>query len=237
MTSRIAMAATVAGLMGLGVLGTACGSEADLATSQEAAKGQPKTQEQKLNLSHIECSEGTVRAHFVLLFAGTTPPADLNVTLNGQALPPVAHDKNTGNVWHYWATLPTGVIESIDASVGATPLHNGAAFVGDWSCDGGMCELDEALAGSFCPEGPLTNPTAECTYFNLVNSGKDDQGFTGTTFGATMSAPLALVKAGNCYNVFVNVGSGETVSSPPGTGPQGQTQNISHVTYCDCPIE
>lgn len=60
----------------------------------------------------------------------------------------------------------------IDASVGATPLHNGAAFVGDWSCDGGMCELDEELAGSFCPEGPLTNATAECTYFGLVNSAR-----------------------------------------------------------------
>lgn len=211
---------------------TACGTEADLAESQEAAKVKASA---KLNLSHIECGDGVVRAHFVLLFAGSANPGPLTVTLNGQELPAVPTERNTGNVWHYWVTFPTGVIESVEASVGETSLHNGAEFVGDWSCDGGACVLDEELAGSFCPGAPLTNPTAECAYFGLVNVGKDATGFSGTTASATMSAPLALVKAANCYNVILGVSSGDALASPPGAGPQGQTQDISHITYCDCP--
>lgn len=90
-------------------------------------------------------------------------------------------------------------------------------------------ELDGITEGAFCPASPLGNPKAECAYFGLVPSYKEDN-LSGPTHTATTDADLAIVKAGSCYNVYAGVTEGDTLAAP-------FTQGISHVTYCDCPPE
>jgi hypothetical protein len=81
----------------------------------------------------------------------------------------------------------------------------------------------------FCPARPLGNPKAECALFGLVVADKTEISGGPSSVTAAVTAPLALVKAGGCYDVFLNVVQGET----PITAPF--TQGISHVTYCTCP--
>jgi hypothetical protein len=78
----------------------------------------------------------------------------------------------------------------------------------------------------YCPARPLGNPKAECDFFGLTVLDKTD--FGGPTVVAAQTAPLALVKAGSCYDVAFDVVAGETVLTAP------FSQAISHVTYCTC---
>lgn len=75
----------------------------------------------------------------------------------------------------------------------------------------------------YCPARPLGNPKAECEFFGLTVLDKVD----GVSTNATMTADLALIKAGGCYSVEVGVTIGEPLTSP-------SEQAISHVTYCVC---
>jgi hypothetical protein len=204
----------------------------------------PKVQDPMLNLSHIACLEdgSGVDAHFVLLFWGTTTPPTLNGTYkNDPAGAPIAFSadpgKNTGNVWHYDVTLPSGYIEIVSASVGSVTLHNPGEYTGTYDCGGvppSECPI-QVTPGGLCTDKPLTNPEAECASLGLTLLGKDDN-LTGTTFVATMDAYVAIVKGGTqpcgpgnaAYNIVVGVSTGDILAAP-------STQNISHVTYCACP--
>lgn len=70
------------------------------------------------------------------------------------------------------------------------------------------------------------NPRGECGYFGLSPLDKNED-ITSTT--ATNTARLAIVKAGNCYDLFENVVAGETVLGTT------SSNGISHITYCVCP--
>lgn len=89
----------------------------------------------QLNLSHIECVNGQVERHYVLLNVpdGVTP-AD-HLTDNYGNIPRGA---NTGNVWHYTAYSPSGVYNVTWAQVvvnGVTVnLHNPGAYAGTYNC-------------------------------------------------------------------------------------------------------
>lgn len=202
----------------------------------------------KLNLSHIACTDdGTVVAHFVLLFAGSAQPAALNGTYDDDAdasttpasFGPVEATKNSGNVWHYNVFLPSGDIDILSASVGSTTLHNPGEYAGDYQCgtpEEPVCSVEVLPDDNLCLP-TLGNPGSECGHFGLLVAGKDD-GLTGLTFTSTVDAYVALVKSGNgdCgagesnYRVYTNVSVGDSLSTPAG-------QDISHVTYCACPDE
>lgn len=231
----------MAAIIAAGALVACGGNEAGLGSTSEAAKaGGAKTQDAKLNLSHIECTQnGDVLVHFVLLFAGSAQPAALNGTWNDgttdRAFGPAAAYKNSGNVWHYEVFLPAGFIDIVGASVGAVTLHNPYEYGGDYGqCGtGDVCELEVAAQALVCPGVALGNEGSECAFFGLLPLGKDDQ-LTGLTFAATMDAFVALVKSGSggcdshsAYRVYVDVEAGDTLETPAG-------QDISHVTYCDC---
>jgi hypothetical protein len=89
--------------------------------------------------------------------------------------------------------------------------------------------LEIIQEGAFCLSKPFGSPKSECSAFGLQPSGSDEVA-GGSSFTSTASANLALVKAANCYNLYLNVTQGETLSAPYG-------QAISHVTYCNCPTE
>jgi hypothetical protein len=195
----------------------------------------------QLNLSHIACVEdGTVTAHFVLLFWGSSTPPDLTGTSN-QGPFSASPGKNTGNVWHYNVTLSAGEIEILSASVGGVTLHNPSEYSGNYACGPTNPECPvEVTAGSFCAApSTLGNPGAECASLGLAwTEGKDD-GLKGGSFVATETAYVAIVKGGNgstcpggqaSYNVYVNVTAGDTLVTGNGT-------DVSHVTYCACPAE
>jgi hypothetical protein len=80
----------------------------------------------------------------------------------------------------------------------------------------------------YCPARPLGNPKAECDLFGLAVLDKTDISGGGKSILAADSAVLALVKAGGCYDVFLNVIKDQTVLTAP------FSQGISHVTYCTC---
>ncbi len=203
----------------------------------------------KLNLSHIACTDdGTVVAHFVLLFAGSAQPAALNGTYDNDAdastaavaFGPVEATKSSGNVWHYNVFLPSGDINILSASVGTTALHNPGEYAGDYQCgtpEEPTCSVEVLPDDLLCLSTPLGNPGDECGYFGLLVAGKDD-GLTGLTFTATIDAYVAIVKSGSggcapgesAYRVYTNVSAGDTLATP-------ELQNISHVTYCACPDE
>jgi hypothetical protein len=194
----------------------------------------------KLVLSHIECTDDGVLAHFVLLFAGKGTPGDLTGTYNGGSFGPIAPEKNSGNVWHYNVIFPAGELEILSASVEAlgqtATLHNPGEYAGNYEC-GPIVEECPILVtpDKICLSQPLGNPGAECGYLGLVPSGKDDN-LSGTTFPATIEAYVAIVKSGSggcepgesAYAIYVDVQPGDILASP-------SDQDISHVTYCDCP--
>jgi hypothetical protein len=198
-----------------------------------------------LNLSHIACAEdGTVTAHFVLLFAGTGTPGTLSGTYNGGSFT-AEPSKNSGNVWHYNATLPAGDIEILSAQTTTSAgtlvtLHNPSEYSGNYACgpDEPVCPVVVAPADVYCTDAPLGNPGDECANFGLEYTGGKADGLTGLTFTATQDAYVALVKSGNhgcgpgnsAYRVYVNVSAGDVLSTPV-------DQNISHVTYCACPAQ
>lgn len=82
----------------------------------------------------------------------------------------------------------------------------------------------------YCPSRPIGNPKAECKLFGLEVLDKND-GLSGATVFATQTAPVAIVKAGGCYDVFLNVVKDVTVLEAP------FSQGLSHATYCACPTE
>ena len=191
----------------------------------------------QLNLSHIECqADGSVQAHFVLLFAGKQQPGALTGTWNGGSFGPVDPYKNTGNVWHYEVFLPAGFIDIVSANVGSVNLHNPGEYAGDYLCDGGddeeLCPI--AVSGPQC-HATLGNPGNECGLLGLTPIGKDD-GLNGLEFAASMDAYVAIVKSGrgecaegeSSYNIVLDVSAGDVLSTP-------FDQDISHVTYCECP--
>lgn len=197
----------------------------------------------KLNLSHIACAEdGTVTAHFVLLFAGTGTPGQLTGTYSGGSFGPVSSYKTSGNVWHYNVTLPSGYIDILTAQTTTSDgvvvtLHNPDEYSGDYQCGPEVpsCPIVVQPQDVLCTDHPLTNPGAECAFFGLVPDGKDDN-LSGLTFTATQDAYVAIVKSGNhpcgpgnsAYRIYTNVLAGEVLSTPA-------DQGISHVTYCACP--
>lgn len=239
----------VVGVLGLGLLINACtafgtgddiqpvdppNAEIDPAAKVKAAP--------KLNLSHIACTEdGKVLAHFVLLFAGKDTPGSLTGTYNGGSFGPVAPGKNTGNVWHYNVILPAGEIDILSAQVEAkgqiVTLHNPSEYSGDYECGPGNheCPVQVTAQDVYCTDAPLNDPGSECAHFGLKPSGKDDQ-LTGLEHLATQDALLAIVKSGNhgcgpgntAYRLYTNVKAGDSLGTPV-------DQDISHVTYCECP--
>lgn len=90
-------------------------------------------------------------------------------------------------------------------------------------------ELSTIREGLYCPPANLGNPQSECAAFGLTALQKDDN-VNASAFDATTDADVALVKAGQCYNVYVGVTEGDLLTRPP-----ERRQNISHVTYCSCP--
>lgn len=228
------------GLVALGCFAAGCAVvvDADSEQSSSAAKQAPK-----LNLSHIECAaDGTVTAHFVLLFNGDVMPGALTGTYNGGSFGPVSPYKTSGNVWHYNVTLPSGYVDILSAQVTAASgaivtLHNPEEYAGNYQCGPTVetCPISATAQDVYCTDKPLGNEGAECENFGLVPLGKDDA-LTGLTFTATMNAYVAIVKSGShgcgpgnsAYRIYVNVKAGNVLSTPV-------DQNISHVTYCACP--
>jgi hypothetical protein len=240
MTALVAMA----GLAG------ACNAPSEELESRSAAHTTTPTKPgkvvgPKLNLSHIECTpEGQVLAHFVLLFAGADQPGALTGTYNGGAFGPVNPEKNSGNVWHYNVVLPAGEIDILSATTTTAAgtfvsLHNPSEYAGNYQCGPIVPECPVVVAPQdvYCTDKPLGNPGAECGNFGLVVAGKDDN-LTDTSFVATQSAYVAIVKSGtagcgpgeSAYRIYVNVAAGDTLLAPV-------AQNISHVTYCACPAQ
>jgi hypothetical protein len=194
----------------------------------------------QLNLSHIECTETGVNAHFVLLFAGSDEPGPISgaYLLNGaeSSFGPVDPDKNTGNVWHYNVALPSGDIEITSATAKGANLHNPGEYAGAWNCtEEAGCPGFSHDPGTVCREQPFGSPENECGFFGLQVEGKDD-GLVGLEHQARQDALLAIVKSGNdpcgpgnaAYQTYVNVKAGDVLLTPG-------SQDISHVTYCKCP--
>lgn len=211
----------------------------DVSSSPQSLTGSARTtQAPKLNLSHIECVDGAVEIHFVLLFVpdGVTP-GTLSYTYG--TIPPGA---NTGNVWHFTASgLSDGYYDVTSASVtlsdgAVVTLHNPGDHAGEYDCAEDTCALPapEPLL-CFAPSA-LGSPAAECAAFGLVALAKDDD-LTGASHVASQNAALALVKDGrgpcpqgeSAYRTYTNVNAGEVLAQPAGAG------DISHVTYCGCP--
>ncbi len=198
-----------------------------------------------LNLSHIACAEdGTVTAHFVLLFAGTGTPGTLTGTYNGGSFS-AEPSKSSGNVWHYNVTLPSGEIEILSAQTTTSSgkvatLHNPGEYSGNYACgpEEETCPVVVAPADVYCTDQPLGNPGAECANFGLDYTGGKDDDLSGLTFSATQDAYVAIVKSGtagcgpgeSAYRIYVNVSAGDELATPV-------DQNISHVTYCTCPAQ
>jgi hypothetical protein len=106
------------------------------------------------------------------------------------------------------------------------PFVVGASQVGACAPPPVCEELLGETERSFCPDRGLFRGDAasECAYFGLSLLGKDD--FQSTS--ATRDADLALVKAGQCYRVYLGVVVGDALEKPERGGA------ISHVTYCGC---
>jgi hypothetical protein len=196
------------------------------------------SQAPKLNLSHIECVDGAVEIHFVLLFVpdGVTPGT---LTYTYGTIEPGA---NTGNVWHFTASgLADGFYAVTSASVtlsngAVVGLHNPGDYAGEYDCAEDTCALP-APEPLLCFEpSTLGSPAAECAAFGLVALGKDDD-LSGASHVASQDAALALVKDGrgpcpageSAYRTYTNVQAGDLLAQPAGAG------DISHVTYCGCP--
>jgi hypothetical protein len=206
--------------------------------SAEARSAAP-TQPAKLNLSHIECVDGAVEIHFVLLFVpdGVTPGT---LTYTYGTIEPGPH---TGNVWHFTASgLPDGFYDVTGAMVTLSngtvvTLHNPGDYAGEYDCtpNEACLTIDPEPILCFAPSD-LGSPEAECAAFGLPALGKDDD-LSGSTWIATQDAAMAIVKDGrgpcpmgeNAYRTYIDVHAGDVLEKPQDAG------DISHVTYCGCP--
>lgn len=130
-----------------------------------------------------------------------------------------------GNVT--WDMQYFGELSCIEG--GPTDLSLGTIYVTDHERCGTTpaCPVSLPEANPFCPSRPVGNPRAECELFGLTVLDKND-GTSGLLWSATTDARLALVKAGGCYQFYVDVKAGDPLATPNGQG-------ISHVTYCGCP--
>jgi hypothetical protein len=241
---RTVKSAVIVAMLGLGLVGAGCSGSSGEATGDAVkAAGGSQDQSPKLNLSHIECTDdGHVLAHFVLLFAGKNEPGALTGTWNGGTFGPVSPYKSSGNVWHYEVFFPSGFIDILTATATTAggvvvTLHNPSEYAGNYTCsEVHQCDIVVQPQDVFCSDHPLSNPEDECGAFGLEPSGKDDN-LSGLTFTATIDAYVAIVKSGThgcdtgdaSYRIYVNVHAGDTLQTPV-------DQNISHVTYCDCPV-
>ena len=231
------------GMLAVAALVNACGAATD-DVSQNSAALRQNTKSPQLNLSHIECTDQGVLAHFVLLFAGSDQPGPLTGTYSGGSFGPIAPTKSTGNVWHYNVILPAGEIDILSATVTTASgvvvdLHNPSEYAGNYECGDivEQCPVVVEPQDLYCTSTPLGNPGEECGAFGLFPQGKDD-GLTGVSFTATQDAYVAIVKSGSggcapgesAYRIYVNVSAGDTLFTPV-------DQDISHVTYCACPAQ
>jgi hypothetical protein len=247
------------GIVGLASLVAACststGEDATVqpapASVEPAAKGGGNKAVQ-LNLSHIECTpEGTVNAHFVLLFFGAGDPGAISGTYSDgdsvQAFPVTLPTKTTGNVWHYNVALPAGYVDILTASAGGATLHNPGEYAGNYAngcVPPPVCDVQVQDIPLYC-SAVLGNEDAECDAFGLDPLAKYEIGGSVSSIGAHTSALLAIVKTGsggcgpheNAYQIFANVTAGDPLSTPSYLGPNGEPkqQAISHITYCQCP--
>jgi len=203
-------------------------------------------QDIQLNLSHVECVDGRVEVHFVLLFvADAVTPGDF-VTYNwGGGTRQAPRGKNTGNVWHYTDYLPSGStvdIESATVQVGGQTitLHNPGSYVGTYDCTTVVaCNFPNPSPGLTCLDSPLGNEASECAYFAPGSTvlGKTDLDGTSGSQQTTMAGAVAIVKDGKAgcspgqqsYQTYTNVTAGQLIAPPPGGS------SISHITYCSCP--
>jgi hypothetical protein len=247
------------GIVGLASVVVACSASTEDATVQPApasldpAAKNGGNKAVQLNLSHIECTpEGTVNAHFVLLFFGTSYPGPISGTyFDGTSVnpfPDTIPTKSTGNVWHYNVTLPAGYVDILTASAGGATLHNPGEYAGTYAngcTPPPVCDVQVQDIALYCTDKPLGNEEAECDAFGLDPFAKYELGGSATSVGAHTSALLAIVKTGSgacgsgeaSYQIFANVSAGDPLSTPTYLGPNGQPkqQGISHVTYCQCP--
>ncbi len=138
----------------------------------------------QLNLSHIQCVDGQVEIHFVLLNVpdGITPGT---LTYTYGSIPPGGH---TGNVWSYTDHLPDGTYDVTSASVvvgGVTVnLHNPDAYAGTYNCT-------PTSTSTFTPTGPTNTftPTATSTMTPTGPTPTFTSTFTPTdTFTPTMTS-------------------------------------------------
>ena len=206
----------------------------------------PVKQDLQLNLSHVECVDGKVEVHFVLLFVpdGVTP-GDF-VTYNwGGGTAQAARGPHTGNVWHYTDYLPSGStvdIESASVQVNGqtVTLHNPGDYAGTYNCGAVACNFPNPSPGLTCLEHPLGSEADECAYFAPGSTvlGKTDLDGTTGSQQTTMAAAVAIVKDGKAgcspgqqsYQTYTNVTAGQLLPPPPGGS------SISHITYCSCPV-
>jgi len=221
------------------------GASVQAGAATDAKPAAPK-QDIKLNLSHVECVDGRVEVHFVLLFVpdGVTPGAF--VTYNwGGGTGQAARGKNTGNVWHYTDYLPSGSTVDIESATvqvsGQTiTLQNPGTYVGTYNCTTVLaCTFANPSPGLTCLDSPLGNETSECAYFAPGSTvlGKTDLDGTTGPQQTTMAGAIAIVKDGKAgcspgqqsYQTYTNVTSGQLIQPPPGGS------SISHITYCSCP--
>jgi len=242
-------AMVVAGAMACSQSSNTPGAPSGIAVSSLDAKPTQPAQSPQLNLSHVECVNGMVEVHFVLLFVpdGVTPGNV--VTYNwGGGTGQAPRGNRTGNVWHYTDYLPSGSTVNITSATvvvnGQTiSLHNPGAYAGTYNCgeeqlcSGAILPAPQSLV---CLDRPLGNEASECSYFlpGSTPLGKDDGG-PNSSQPASQSAPFAVVHAGSgqtgcspgeqAYRTLVGVTAGQPISSP-GTGT-----SISHITYCSCP--
>lgn len=245
-------AAFVLCVIGLGVMVSACSAafgedptkNNGVAGPDDGAldpAGKP-ARDAQLNLSHVECTDSGVNAHFVLLHH-PSEPGPITVVNNGVTLEPVEHGKKSGNVWHYNVLLGTDQVDITSATVDGISLHNPSEYSGDYECqpENPSCPVIEPASNPFCTAAPLTNPEAECAFFGLEPFGKA-AGNGELSQTSTQTARLALVKSGSAqntgdcapgessYRYYLDVKPGDTLETP-------FAQGISHVTYCVCANE
>jgi len=242
-------------LVSLGLLASlgACAEELDAPVAfVEGAQrgGSAPRHEPQLNLSHVECTEdGKVEVHFVLLFAGDKQPGTLSFQYNEGESASVEPGANTGNVWHYTTYLKSGWIDVTGAEVKTADgkvvsLHNPGDYAGDYQCgEAEECSVKVEPKDLYCSDPG--NPDEECGELGLVPSGTVNYE-KGLAVAATQDAYVALVKTGvkgceggSAYRIYVNVSEGDKLESPLvwwENLQQYKQQDISHVTYCACPV-
>jgi hypothetical protein len=240
----------VLGFVGVAALGMACTTSPDATVVQPEAPTldtQAKAADGRLlNLSHFECNEdGTVNAHFVLLFAGKKNPGTLYVDSN-QGSKTAETDRNTGNVWHYNVTFAAADVILYDTThVGTTPLHNPTSFAGG-ECGGGdpvcetpvtagvRCASPTEVYGELGSQG-ISDPIRECDWLGLQLAGKQEfnlssaleSHYVAIVKGGNGGDACPLGQSGNIYNIYTNVSVGDPLVTGNQTG-------VSHITYCDC---